>query len=152
VQSFLTISILLIAIIYLAAALWFTKRRNRHLEEVLARARKGYKRYIGSAAWKLVATLSKRRDKYTCRICGRKHPVVSVESHHPKNYDEVLYDERPEDLTTLCHDCHVAATTILALRKMGLEVNDALHPDIRPQLQASSAAQWGSVRSKNQTS
>ena len=71
-------------------------------------AKKGYRWYISySPRWKRVAAASKRRDKHTCRLCGRRPPRVKLNSHHPPElYNEILYHEKPEDLTTLCEECH----------------------------------------------
>lgn len=123
--------LLVVSNLYLLVRLRTNQRRISHLNNVLERARNGYKRWIGSYAWKVVAELSKRRDKYTCRLCGRKRPHVQLQSHHPQNYDQVLYDEKPEDLTTLCAECHEAVTRILRLRRRGVSLLDALEPQYR---------------------
>jgi 5-methylcytosine-specific restriction endonuclease McrA len=127
VETFL-IAILILAIVYLVVALRFATKKNAHLQEVITRARRGYNRHLRSYYWKVVSELSKRRDRYTCRICGRKRPHVQLQSHHPKNYDEVLYDEKPEDLTTLCAECHHAITVMLRLRRLGIRFDQAILP------------------------
>ena len=125
-------SLLTVGVIYLAVALRFANKRNAHLGEVLQRARKGYQRHLRSYLWDVVSELSKRRDKYTCRLCGRKRPHVQLQSHHPDNYDQILYDEKPEDLTTLCAECHQFVTVMLRIRKLGVRWEDALLPEYRP--------------------
>jgi len=61
-----------------------------------------------------------KRDHYSCQICGAKQSrakgkEVFVEVHHTgeiSNWDKVIdsiYSQilcRPEDLVTLCKDCH----------------------------------------------
>ena len=65
-----------------------------------------------------------KRDGYTCVKCGKKQSkkrsaVVKVQVHHKKGisvWDEIIdliYDEllcNPEDLETLCVDCHDEVT------------------------------------------
>lgn len=64
-----------------------------------------YEEYLLSPEWRAKANERKRLDGYQCRICESKE---RLECHH-RTYDR-LYDERIEDLTTLCHIHHWLVT------------------------------------------
>ena len=63
-----------------------------------------YSDYIRSEAWQRKAEAAKKRAKYRCQICNRDRHEVQLEAHH-RTY-EYLGEERPEDITVLCRDCH----------------------------------------------
>jgi hypothetical protein len=60
-----------------------------------------YYEYIQSPAWKAKAEAAKKRAGYKCQVCNGTH---RLEAHH-RTYDR-LGNERPEDITVLCHSCH----------------------------------------------
>jgi hypothetical protein len=76
-----------------------------------------YGRYISSAAWQTsparVAEL--RAAGHRCRLCFAPGEEARLEVHHRtyRNFGCELAD----DLTTLCHNCHVDVTCILRARK-----------------------------------
>ena len=74
-----------------------------------------YKRYQGSASWKKVtrpAVLA--RDGYRCTNPGCDS-TYRLEVHH-KTYERVG-QEWLDDLTTLCHECHVKVTEANRFRR-----------------------------------
>lgn len=60
------------------------------------------KAYLKSRKWQALRTIILGRDHHTCRKCGIDD--VPLEVHHI-HYDN-LGEELPEDLLTLCRDCH----------------------------------------------
>lgn len=44
------------------------------------------------------------RDKYTCKLCGRKNSIMNV--HHSKYIGKHIWDTPMEYLITLCKNCH----------------------------------------------
>lgn len=61
--------------------------------------------------WRLLAARIRKRDGYTCRLCGitRKNPALHV--HHIKpisqfNRFELNDANKPSNLITLCNSCH----------------------------------------------
>lgn len=68
------------------------------------RKRVDYYEYIKSPAWKAKAAAAKKRAGYRCQVCNRHKKEVRLEAHH-RTYER-LGNERPEDITVLCRDCH----------------------------------------------
>lgn len=60
-----------------------------------------YREYIKSKEWKLKADAAKRRAGYRCQVCNS---AKRLQAHH-RHY-LTLGNERPEDITVLCNDCH----------------------------------------------
>lgn len=60
-----------------------------------------YKKYIASPEWKAKAQEAKKRAGYRCQTCNS---AGKLEAHH-RTYDR-LGNERPEDITVLCDECH----------------------------------------------
>jgi len=60
-----------------------------------------YAEYINSDAWKAKADAAKERAGHRCQVCNKSD---HLEAHH-RTYKR-LGDERPEDITVLCHKCH----------------------------------------------
>lgn len=65
--------------------------------------REWYRQYLESPEWRERADATKARFSGRCALCNAEG---SLEAHH-RTYDHVG-DERPEDLTALCSDCHRA--------------------------------------------
>ncbi len=61
-----------------------------------------YEDYLRSEAWKRRREYMLRRAGYRCRLCNRGE---RLEVHH-RTYER-LGAEDPDDLTVLCHDCHL---------------------------------------------
>ena len=62
------------------------------------------------AGWENLKAYAKWRDGYKCRVCGassRKDPNVKLEVHHIIRRADGGTDV-PENVVTLCHDCHEA--------------------------------------------
>ena len=64
-------------------------------------SRRWYRRYLKSRAWRDTRERILVRDGYRCRSCGTGN---YLQVHH-LTYERIGY-ERPNDLLTLCHDCH----------------------------------------------
>lgn len=60
-----------------------------------------YEQYLLSDQWKHKSLLCKERFNYRCAICNSK---TGLHVHH-RTYENV-FDEKIEDLTLLCMDCH----------------------------------------------
>lgn len=76
-----------------------------------------YGRYISSAAWQTSAARLAELSAagHRCRLCFASGQEARLEVHH-RTYRN-FGCERAEDLTTLCHRCHLAVTCILRARK-----------------------------------
>lgn len=79
--------------------------------------RRDYARHVQSAAWRTSpARLEELRlSGHRCRLCGRGSPTVRLDVHH-RTYER-FGEERVEDLTTLCRECHVDVTDVLRRRR-----------------------------------
>lgn len=76
-----------------------------------------YGRYISSAAWQTSpARLGELRAAgHRCRLCFASGEEARLEVHH-RTYRN-FGCELAEDLTTLCHDCHLVVTSMERARK-----------------------------------
>jgi hypothetical protein len=76
-----------------------------------------YGRYIRSAAWQTSpARLAELRAAgHRCRLCFASGEETRLEVHH-RTYSRFRC-ELAEDLTTLCHDCHLDVTCMERARK-----------------------------------
>jgi len=63
-----------------------------------------YTTYMQSAEWRERANAAKRRAGNRCQVCNRPGSAVTLDAHH-RTYER-LGQERSEDLTVLCRDCH----------------------------------------------
>jgi hypothetical protein len=64
-----------------------------------------YYDYIASPQWKVRADAAKARAFYRCQVCNRgRDEGARLDAHH-RTYTR-LGNERPEDITVLCHECH----------------------------------------------
>ena len=71
-------------------------------------AREFAKSFYNSKEWKAVREYCIIRDHHACVYCGR--PVEEV--HHkiwltPNNIDDINISLNPDNLISLCHDCHM---------------------------------------------
>lgn len=76
---------------------WFTKNSASY---------SGKSKYYQSQDWRLKRKLILYRDNNQCQDCGYQLSRC-LEIHH-LTYDR-LYREQPDDLKTLCHQCHKKA-------------------------------------------
>jgi 5-methylcytosine-specific restriction endonuclease McrA len=76
-----------------------------------------YERYISSTAWQTnPARLAELRAAgHRCRLCFASGEEARLEVHH-RTYRN-FGCELAEDLTTLCHDCHLDVTCMERARK-----------------------------------
>ena len=63
-----------------------------------------YDPYIRSAAWRVKADAAKVRAGYRCQGCSRHSTQVHLDAYH-RTVDR-LGNERDDDITVLCRDCH----------------------------------------------
>lgn len=63
-----------------------------------------YYSYIKSTEWRKKADEAKSRAGHRCQVCNRPQSIVTLNAHH-RTYER-LGNERPEDITVLCHECH----------------------------------------------
>ena len=63
-----------------------------------------YPEYILTPGWRVRATKAKELVGWRCQVCNRHKSEVTLDAHH-RTYER-LGDERPEDITVLCRDCH----------------------------------------------
>ena len=78
------------------------KEQIRDLAEAAVRLRNlPYSEYLKSDHWKETRLTILDRDGERCVICNSKD---RLEVHH-RTYER-LGEELPDDLCTLCHDCH----------------------------------------------
>lgn len=83
----------------------WAKRVAGSLQDVvldyIALDRMPYDEYLASEHWKLVSDEAKERDGHRCRICNSDG---TLHVHH-RTYER-RGRERPEDVITLCAECH----------------------------------------------
>jgi 5-methylcytosine-specific restriction endonuclease McrA len=63
-----------------------------------------YRTYILSDEWQARADAAKERADWRCQVCNRPSRDIPLHAHH-RTYER-LGNERPEDITVLCRDCH----------------------------------------------
>jgi hypothetical protein len=63
-----------------------------------------YREYIASDMWKQRALEAKERVSWKCQLCNKPGENGNLHTHH-RTYEN-LGNERPEDITVLCADCH----------------------------------------------
>lgn len=68
----------------------------------MTRRRRAYNAYLESSHWKNLSRLTKERDNYECKQCGRTRWLVV----HHRRYRKNLRDCTINDLVTLCDPCH----------------------------------------------
>lgn len=67
----------------------------------------------GGGASKALKAAVKRRDGSRCRGCGKTSQQARLEVHHVNGR---WFDNRPENLITLCQLCHVEADRLIGAR------------------------------------
>lgn len=79
-----------------------SRQSGKHLRETNHKI--DYYEYIKSQEWREKAEEAKARAGNRCQVCNRSRAEVQLDAHH-RTYDR-LGNERPEDITVLCRDCH----------------------------------------------
>lgn len=70
-------------------------------------ARKFAKPFYNSKEWKSVRDYVLKRDNYLCVICGCPAEEVHHKTHlSPSNIEDQSISLNPENLISLCRDCH----------------------------------------------
>jgi 5-methylcytosine-specific restriction endonuclease McrA len=54
--------------------------------------------------WTKLAEDIRKRDNYTCQVCGKKYDILHV--HHIIPY-RISRNNNPDNLETLCGKCHL---------------------------------------------
>ena len=92
------------------------------MAEAEASRRGNYQTYINSYAWKTSPARMGELEAagYRCRICNRSADEVRLEVHH-RTYENFGREVRA-DLTALCSDCHLAATSELRSRRYAARI------------------------------
>ena len=71
------------------------------------------------ANWPAVRDTVRARDNFTCQVCGAAENGRSHDIHHKqpfRSFTSVKEANRPENLITLCPNCHRRAETIVRIR------------------------------------
>ena len=77
------------------------------LIEVMRMARDFAKSFYNSKEWELTRDFILRRDKFLCVKCGRPAEEVHHIKHlSPQNIGDVSITMNPENLISLCRECH----------------------------------------------
>jgi hypothetical protein len=104
---------IMIAGLYRHPELWFVyKLASKTMFDLNLTAEKAfetlitpdYYTYIRSPQWRKKADAAKARAGYRCQVCNRPASEITLDAHH-RTYER-LGNERPEDITVLCRDCH----------------------------------------------
>lgn len=97
--------IIIATIIYITYVVYNYNRyqlsSNYHQQLDLARKVVKKRQYMQSQKWRLLSNYIKVRDKHQCQLCNSKQ---QLEVHH-QTYEN-LFNEKEEDLITLCRNCH----------------------------------------------
>lgn len=70
------------------------------------------KQFYSSQQWKMTRLLVLRRDLYTCQQClaNRASEVHHIIELTPDNINDMNISLNPDNLLSLCHDCHTKIT------------------------------------------
>lgn len=63
-----------------------------------------YHSYIRSQEWRDKAEQAKKRAGYRCQLCNKSTEETQLHAHH-RTYER-LFNEKIEDITVLCAECH----------------------------------------------
>ena len=66
--------------------------------------------FYQSKAWRIVRELVLRRDHFTCHCHGRAEEVHHIIELTPENINDPNVALNPDNLVSLCHDCHTKET------------------------------------------
>jgi len=73
-----------------------------------------YREYLNSEHWRTIRRLVLERDGHACVVCYASGPGLEI---HHRTYERGWYNERMDDLHTLCTPCHRGVENMLAKRK-----------------------------------
>jgi len=69
------------------------------------------KQFYNSKAWRDTRKIALRRDLYTCAYCyGRAEEIHHVIPLTPENINDPMISLNPDNLLSLCHNCHTKIT------------------------------------------
>ena len=76
-----------------------------------------YNAYINGPRWRdnPARLLELKAAGFRCRLCNASENEAQLEVHH-RTYER-LGRERADDLTTVCHECHLGVTDMLRRRR-----------------------------------
>ena len=80
--------------------------------------------------WEKQKVLAKRRDNFTCQVCGKNSSNVNLHVHHKtpiRLFQEVEFANHLENLVTLCPECHRFAENRVRIRSGLSGFGYALH-------------------------
>ena len=83
------------------------------------------KKFYNSKLWRDCRAQVLRRDLYTCAYCPKRADAV----HHiieltPQNINDCNISLNPDNLMSICHDCHSKITNGEGDVKLGYKFND----------------------------
>lgn len=74
-------------------------------------AKEWAKSFYNSSQWKVARGIALRRDYFTCQLCdSRAEEVHHVIELTPENIHDINIALNPDNLMSLCHDCHTKRT------------------------------------------
>jgi 5-methylcytosine-specific restriction endonuclease McrA len=81
--------------------------------------------FYNSKAWKAVRREVLRRDLYTCAYCyARAEEVHHKKELTPENINDPMIALNPDNLISLCHDCHQKVTKGISNVREGYYFDD----------------------------
>jgi DEAD/DEAH box helicase domain-containing protein len=69
--------------------------------------------------WEIIRKMVRRRDNFTCRVCGTVETTQSHQIHHKRPFRSFPSAEQAnslDNLITLCPDCHRKAEAVVKMR------------------------------------
>lgn len=87
---------------------------------------KGYKKYIGSDAWRKKRAERLAIDNSRCQTCHEDGTNYGLQVHHA-TYDRLFDEDVENDLITLCTQCHDAITDTMRSRRDQGNVSVGVH-------------------------
>lgn len=69
------------------------------------------KPFYSSKLWRETRKIILYRDRYTCQHCyGRAEEIHHIKELTPSNINDYSVTLNPDNLISLCHDCHTKIT------------------------------------------
>ena len=90
--------------VYITVPVEIKHKKNKKKLRVEQLRKMPYKEYLQTREWKDKARKAKKRARNRCQICNRPQTEVILDVHH-RTYER-RGQERPDDLTVLCRECH----------------------------------------------
>ena len=74
-------------------------------------AKEWAKQFYNSGEWKVARGIALRRDHFTCQYCeGRAEEIHHIIELTPENINDPNIALNPDNLMSLCHNCHTKIT------------------------------------------